>query len=134
MTRRKARKLDPCCDWTASITLRSAENSAASDEIWKERPRPAYDAGSTPTCGNAKMADVASEKRDRAAVLLDGAGDLMNESGLARAIRSDQRVDFACAKIEADIVRRFQRAEAFPQIPDGKDGLSHDALSQPAGR
>src|SRR5690606_19920883 len=47
-TSRRKRKLDPCRLWTASMTLRRAEKSIASDEIWKVRPSPRRARADTP--------------------------------------------------------------------------------------
>ena len=113
---------------TASITLRRAENSGASDETWKLRPRP-----SCARCGIAQAVDPLAEETDGAGIGTQRAGDLVDEGGLAGSIGSDQRVDFAREEVEIDIFRSpgsapklLHRSRIF------QDRLSHDVPSPPA--
>jgi hypothetical protein len=57
----------------------------------------------------------------------NGAGDLVDQRGLAGAIRADQRVDFAGQYFKADIIRHRKPAIMLAQTLDAEQRLSHGA-------
>ena len=114
----------PCRAWTASMTLRSADNSGASEEIWKVRARPSR-------ARAASRARLMSCPRKRIVPLsgMSAPRDLVDQCRLAGAVRADQRVDLAGPEIEADAVGRLQRAEGLPRPRISRIGSAMARLS-----
>ena len=100
------RKLCGSVACTASDTLPSADE-AREDAGDLERSRKAEPRA----LGGRQVRDVAPGEADAAGVRPEFAGQLPDQRGLAGTIRPDQRVGFAGADIERDVVGRDQRAE-----------------------
>src|SRR5471030_424480 len=70
-----------------------------------------------------------------ASVRLVQAGDNVEESGLAGAIRADQAVDLAFHDLDADVGQRLQATEALVDAGDIQyDLFAHGFLRQPSRR
>ena len=71
--------------------------------------------------------DVAAVEPDTAAVGRDFAGQLTDQRGLAGAVRTDDRVQFAGTELERNRIRRHHAAETLGQSFDLQHRLSHGA-------
>ena len=68
----------------------------------------------------ASAVDALAGEGDAAGIGREGAGDQVEQRGLAGAVRADHREDRALRHLEADAVDRDQAAEALADIVDGK--------------
>ena len=92
--------------------------------IWNERasPRPTR-------CGIERERDVLTGEQDRSGIRAKGAGDLVNQGRLARAVGADDGMQLAGSNGEADVVGDDESAVSLPQVAQFEQGLSHDAAS-----
>src|SRR5690606_30048793 len=67
--------------------------------------------------------DLPAFKEDVAAIGTDGAGQGLDERGLARTIVADDGEDFAGHEVEVAIVERGDAAVALVQTAGGKNGF-----------
>jgi len=73
--------------------------------------------------------DILSGKMNGAGIRQQLSGELADQRGLAGAVRSDDRVQFALRNIERKIVGRDDPAKPPAKIFDAKQGLSHGSAS-----
>ncbi len=107
-----------------------ADDDIVLDRERRERPHDlegAADAAPADLVGRQAVDALAGES-DRAAVGRVDAGDHVEQSGLAGAVRADHREDRALRHLEADLVDREQAAEALADRLDRKQ-RAHGALS-----
>ena len=84
------------------------------------------------TVGCAHAEEFTAEQPDRAAVGGEIAGDQVEQSGLAGAVRSDDQPPLAGHDGERNILGRRQAAEALVEAYDFKGCFGHVALSDAA--
>ena len=75
--------------------------------------------------GAAQLCDISTVQEDLTFVRRQASGDLLDQRRFARAIGSNQSVDFAVPQVERDGVTRFKRAERFADIAGLKHRVSH---------
>ena len=83
---------------------------------------------------HVQRVDALPHEANGAAVGADLAHDLLDQGRFARAIRADQGVDLSGQQGQADAIGGLQRAEAFAQIGQFKDRLSHGVSRAGSGR
>jgi len=89
------------------------------------------DAGDLKGAGNAATHDlgmrhadeIGAVEHDAAVIRLDGAGNQIEEGGLAGAVRPDHRGERAGRKFERDVAHRGDTAEGFGKALDQEHGL-----------
>src|ERR687887_255622 len=89
----------------------------------KRAHEPAFDA-----LVGLKRGDLLLAKKDPAVVRPEHAGDQVDQRGLARPVRPDQRVTLALRQIEGDILGNDERAEALVQSPRRQRRYAHALL------
>ena len=53
-----------------------------------------------------------------------GAGEALDQGGLAGAVVADDRQDFARVQVQADAVQAYDAAEGLDEVPGLQDGLA----------
>ena len=74
-----------------------------------------------------KSRDILASENNATCIRGDSARDLVDQRGLARAIRADQRMNFAGLDVKADIIRHRKPAIMLAQALDAEQRFSHGA-------
>ena len=77
------------------------------------------------------VGDGPAEDFEASGVGLDGAGDDLDERGLAGAVLADEGVDLAGPQVERDALERADAGEGFVDVGEFKEGVHACSATKP---